>query len=197
MRRRDEKMKRYRLLKDLPTFSKGDTFRLTDYGTLERESDGDVAFMAPTLEKFNLLDSEWFEEIPEGYKRWRAKSGETYYYIDSEGEVYDDKEQYVHLDDGGFLIGNYFKTREEAEKTVEWLKAFAVLRDDTKGFKPDWGDDEQKKWGVYYAHTMEGLVVDLSYLCQDHIICFATEEDAKASIKKHKCEWLTFFGVEE
>ena len=73
-------MKRYKLLKDLPTFNKGDTFRLTEHGHLMSEKDGVIAYAEPTLEKFNILDSEWFEEIPE-CKRWRAESDGGYYWL--------------------------------------------------------------------------------------------------------------------
>ena len=190
-------MKRYKLLKNLPTFNKGDIFRLIENGSLERESDRTIAYMASTLDKFNLLDSEWFEEIPEEYKRWRAERGETYYYISDDREVYDDTEEYHSLDGGRCLIGNYFKTREEAQKAVEWLKAFATLRDDTKGFKPDWEYSNQDKWYVYYDHREKELAANLVWRQQGEPLHFATEEDAEASIKNHEREWLAFYEVEE
>lgn len=191
-------MKRYRLLKDLPTFNKGDTFRLDeDSGCLVRERDGVVAYSPYPLEKFNILDSEWFEEIPEDYKRWRAKKGKRYWWVQNDGWVADDCEIRVDADDGRYELGNYFKTEEEAEKAANWLKTFAILRDDTKGFKPDWGDVEQVKWCVYYDHDGDELSIDVWHTCQDSILSFATGADAKASIKNHRQEWLTFFGVEE
>ena len=107
------------------------------------------------------------------------------------------------MEDGGAVdeklhaIGNYFQTPEEAEKAVNWLKAFAVLRDDTKGFKPDWGDSEQDKWFVFYDHVSRCLWSDSSFTCQGKNLYFASEDEANDSIKNHKREWLTFFGVEE
>ena len=193
-------MKRYRLLKDLPTFNKGDTFRLDgDSGCLVRERDGVVAYSPYPLEKFNILGSEWFEEIPEEYKRWRAKRGEWYWCVKSDGKVCDDEEQYTFWDDKCFSIGNYFKTEEEAQKASDWLKAFAVLRDDTKGFKPDWKDGSQLRWGVEYNYDTNRLSAYLTFGIQDGVIYFATQADAEKSIEAHEREWRAFFncGVEE
>ena len=184
-------MKRYRLLKDLPTFNKGDTFRLTEHGHLMSEEAGVITYAGPTLEKFNILDSGWFEEIPES-KRWRAEKGGLYWFVD--GGVADDYEQRVNTDDGRYELGNYFKTEEEAQKASDWLKAFAILRDDTKGFKPDWENDEQTKWCVLYDHGRGRLREDWHVYLQEGVIYFATRDDALESIKAHEREWLTFLN---
>lgn len=191
-------MKRYKLLKDLPTFNKGDTFRLDEIcGCLVREKDGVVAYAPYTLKKFNILDSEWFEEIHEGYKRWRAKKGGQYWCVQSDGGVVYDHEIEVDVDDERYEIGNYFKTEEEAQRTAEWIKAFAILRDDTKGFKPDWEDGGQLRWGVEYNYDTNRLSVYLTFGIQCGVLYFATQDDAEESVKAHERQWLAFFGVEE
>lgn len=190
-------MKRYKLLKDLPTFNKGDVFYLGALGGLIREKDGVIAYAESTLERFNILDSDWFEEIPEGYKRWRADRFDWYWYVGACGAVSNDRDSGVSIDDMRYELGNYFKTEEEAQKAAEWLKAFTTLRDDTKGFKPDWDDPEQDKWSVYYDHASRSLWSDLNFTFQFGNLCFASEDDADASIKNHQREWLTFFGVEK
>lgn len=189
-------MKRYKLLKDLPTFNKGDTFRLTEHGHLMSEKAGVIAYAEPTLEEFNILDSGWFEEIPE-CKRWRAKEDEVYWCVRNGGGVADDYEQRVEIDDRRYELGNYFKTEEEAQKAAEWLKAFTILRDDTKGFKPDWKNENQGKWSVEYDREGGTLFLNFCYNAQYSILIFATQDDAEESIKKHERQWLTFFGVEE
>lgn len=195
-------MKRYKLLKDLPTFSKGDTFQLTEHGHLMSEKDGVIAYAKPTLKKFNiLLDSDWFEEIPEEYKRWRADEEGTYWFVRSYGEArgatYDCMELCDSTDDYRYSIGNYFKTEAEAKKAVNWLKAFTTLRDDTKGFKPDWSDPGQGKWFVFYDHVSRRLWSGLSFTYQGEDLYFASEDEANDSIKNHRREWLTLFNVEE
>lgn len=187
-------MKRYKLLKDLPTFNKGDVFYLSVLGHLVREKDGVIAYSKPTLEEFNILDSDWFEEIPEEYKRWRAEKRGGYYFISDYGVVYDSLELYFSTDDYRCSIGNYFKTEAEAKKAVNWLKALTILRDDTKGFKANWKDGSQLRWGVEYNYDTNRLSVYLTFGIQDGVIYFATENDALESIKKHEREWLTFFN---
>lgn len=189
-------MKRYRLLKDLPTFNKGDTFRLTEHGHLMSEKAGVIAYAEPTLEKFNILDSDWFGEIPEG-KRWRAGGDERYWCVQSDGEVVETCDIWAGIDDEHYELGNYFKTKEEAQKAAEWLKAFAVLRDDTKGFKPDWTDEDQEKWSVEYGHDGVQLITECYRFTQEGIIYFATAEDAEKSIETHEREWRVYYGVEE
>lgn len=55
-------MKRYKLIKDLPTFDAGDTFELKD-GGLFREEDSVYAYSHRTLAKFPSILKDWFEEI--------------------------------------------------------------------------------------------------------------------------------------
>lgn len=60
-------MKRYKLLKDLPTFKAGDLFYISEYGALVYD-DGDggvMAYARQTLDMFPNILTEWFEEIQE------------------------------------------------------------------------------------------------------------------------------------
>lgn len=70
------------------------------------------------------LNDEWedYEEL-EGY----------WYYVDATGEVQDPT--YLTYNDKSALMkfGNWFKTKEEAEKAVKKLKAWQRLKD--KGFR--------------------------------------------------------------
>lgn len=189
-------MKRYILKKDLPTFNKGETFYLNKRGNLVQEVSGVVAYASTTLAKFNILDSDWFEEAPE-HKRWRVDIYEYYWFLDSAGETHITAERKDDIDDVRFSIGNYFITEEEAEKARDWLNAFTVLRDDTKGFKPDWGDETTLRYLVVYDHKEKSLSVAYDCHNQYSIIYFKSREDAEASIEKHKKEWLTYLGVED
>ena len=58
-----EKMKRYKLKKDLPTFKEGEIFYLSDAGNLIRESDNVPAYSWSTIDKFPNILTDWFEEI--------------------------------------------------------------------------------------------------------------------------------------
>lgn len=190
-------MKRYKLLKDLAGLKAGSILYLNELGNLVAEDKTTIVFLANFIHHYSLLDSDWLEEIPEEYKRWRADRHDWYWYVGACGAVSDDPDSGVSIDDMRYELGNYFKTKEEAQKAAEWLKALTVLRDDTKGFKANWKDGSQLRWGVEYNYDTNRLSVYLTFGIQDSVIYFATENDALRSIKKHEREWKIFYGVEE
>jgi len=49
-------------------------------------------------------------------KRWRAESGEHYYYLDTYLEVYKSREDFYVADCLRYQVGNYFQTKKEAEQ---------------------------------------------------------------------------------
>lgn len=189
-------MKRYKLVKDLPTFNAGDVFYLADSGSLIHEDDGVVAYSWSTIDKFPSILTDWFEEIKEP-TRWKPGISQKYYFLDSDGLAYNNIWADDSIDRSRSYIGNCFKTKEEAERVAEYLKALAVVRGDatskfTKG---------NKNWIVYYNTNDNALHLDYNF---NHIRngifglpYFATEEDARRSIEQHKKEWLTILGAEE
>lgn len=143
----------------------------------------------------SMVQHGFIEEIKDG--PWEPKPGQKFYYILEYGKVdtgiwFNDELSLQILD-----IGNFFQTKEEAEKAVEWLKAFKTLRDDAKGFKPDWSDPDQDKFSVFYDHTDKYFGTIEHCDTQAELIVFAAEADAKESIKAHPHEWKVFLGVEE
>ena len=55
-------------------------------------------------------------------KRWRAKTGEEYFYIDDYCKISIDKDRDYSEDEARYCFGNYFKAKEEAEKYAEYMK---------------------------------------------------------------------------
>ena len=190
-------MKRYELLKDLPTFKAGEIFYLSDAGNLFRESDNVPAYSWSTIDKFPNILTDWFEEVKEP-TRWKPEKFQNYYHVGGDGFVYSDTwANGSAVDNGRFEIGNCFKTEEEAKRAAEYLKALAVVRGDataefTKG---------KSNYYVVYNTTYNCLdVSDNCYLIKNGIFdlpYFATAEDARRSIEQHKNEWLTIFGIED
>lgn len=151
-------MKKYRLLKDLPTFKAGQmfvllaenekkeyhlkTFGVTIYkqpGLYMINDNGEaevLAYHQTTLIKFpNVLD-DWFEEIEEN-RVWKPEYAEGYWHVCEDGTVDHCMFSEDELDEGMLAIGNCFKTKDEAEKAVEKLKALRRLRE--RGLKfIDW-----------------------------------------------------------
>ena len=189
-------MKRYKLLKALPTFKAGDVFYLSDGGNLFHESKDVLAYSWTTIDKFPNILTDWFEEIKEP-TRWKPEIDQKYYCMVDSGPVVDDYWNDVGIDHERFDIGNCFKTKEEAEQVVEYLKALAVVRGDattkfTKGCN---------NWYVYYDTNLNSIYSSISRSMLDNGVFglpyFATMEDAQRSIKLHEKEWLTIFGIEE
>jgi hypothetical protein len=100
----------------------GGGMRLRNKKTGEIRELPDGFFCGDNLKK---ICEEW-EDAPEEPKE--------YWYIEEDGDVI----EMTYLEDDEFdqkrrQIGNYFDTREEAEKAVEKLKAWKRLKD--KGFR--------------------------------------------------------------
>lgn len=67
------------------------------------------------IENFiNLVNQKY--GIP---KRWRAEELEEYYIIKSDGEIIEVDEEFLDFDDKHYKLGNYFKTKEEAQKVID------------------------------------------------------------------------------
>lgn len=180
---------KYRVLKEMVGQS-GTLYRPSAVIVKNRELNEDEAAFYGSLVRYGFI-----EEIKD--EPWKPKPGQRVHCVLEHGKV----DSFVWFNEESYLqmlaIGNCFQTEDQAEKAVEWLKAFKVLRDDAKGFKPNWEDDHQYKYAVWYNHTTKELGLDERIDGQEAIIYFATAADAKESIKKHEKEWLTFLNIEE
>lgn len=127
-------MKRYKLKRDIPAFKAGEVFYLSDAGNLFRESDNVPVYGWTIIDKNPNILTDWFEEINES-TRWKPEIDEEYYCLGSDGSVMNDEWVGLSIDSDRFDIGNCFKTKEEAEKAVEKLKAWKRLKDSGLKFK--------------------------------------------------------------
>ena len=81
-------------------------------------------------EKQRLFDAlakegyRWNAEKKELEKltRWRAEKGCDYYHLDSNANVELEKDYYTKYDNDKYDVGNYFKTREAAERVAEQIR---------------------------------------------------------------------------
>lgn len=154
-------MKRYKLLKELPTFAKGDLFEIRGDGCLWWIGDSSfkcgwgqghwrrevMAYHKNTLDRFPNILKEWFEEV-EQESYWCVDYIECG--VDKLTVDYGDTEQ----DDFNESIGNKFETKKQAEKAVEKLKA--ITRLNKCGFRFEGYTDRDRASGgdiVIYAHV--------------------------------------------
>ena len=79
------------------------------------------------IENFvNLVNEKY--GIP---KRWRAQAGNLFYYITSDGDIESDYEDFSDENTDIYNLGNYFKTKEEAQKVIdskEWQEFWEKVR---------------------------------------------------------------------
>ena len=115
----------------------GDTFR--SYATV---TDGIISFFESGWVKDNIRPAteeekqRLFDALAKEGKRWnaeekriedlprrRAEKGDTYYYVNSELNVDDDAEEHwENPDTARYRAGNYFLTREAAEKVAAKIR---------------------------------------------------------------------------
>lgn len=104
--------------RDFPDFR----FDITHIRGIRLDSDNEVSLVSK--EKAEEI-KEKVRKINEKYgirKRWRAKEGCIYYYVDSSGYVGKCKDLYISVDDARYDFGNYFKTKTGAKKALEKIK---------------------------------------------------------------------------
>lgn len=88
-----------------------------------------------TIEEKALIE-EKVKAINEKYgvkKRWRAKYGYCYYYINDIFEVCSYAETFSRIDNAKYETLNYFKTGEEALEYAEYIKKCSLEWNDKRG----------------------------------------------------------------
>lgn len=112
-----------------------------------------------------------------------------YYYINGYVEIASDEENNLALDENRYNIGNYFKTKEQAEKALRKILIYVKLKDlaDRLSEKDpvDWSNSDQYKFYIYYDHHYNSLSQDS--FCYTHYIgsIYCTCEDfLRVAIKK-------------
>ena len=135
-------------------------------------------------------------EIPPTYKRhWTPKTGERYFYIDSQGEVYPNyiaNFGYNEVDQKRYENYNAFPTMELAEKGVNLSKLGRLIllwqyANDCL-FEPVWNNKRSRKHYFYYSHNLERILVGDYFDFQDDILYFETEEQTKAFVDMYSEE---------
>ena len=191
-------MKRYKLLKDLPFAKAGAILSLErsqEYGYFrlckDRSNPRSIELYEGIVEGFIDNFDEWFEEIeePEEYfiiNFLHLKITKTSTDFFAEWVIENLKS-----------LGLLFRTREEAEKYLEYLKAKEVIKQDAKGFKPDWSDEEQPKHYGYCNAESKRLWRDVEYTEKRSTIYFRSIKDIEESLENHPEEWKTYLTYEQ
>ena len=201
-------MKRYKLLKDLPTFKAGQLAYVSSLGNLmagtpeePETADTDLNLMMyhrGTLEKFPNILTEQFEEIqePTDSIRWKPKYDDWYFYISDHGSVCSDIWNDNYTDNKRLAFGFVYRTEEECKAALDRKLAEARLSQ-TSDFKPDF-ENGKGGWMVYYDHGCETLAVcELDYYDDGEIVRYKTRAEAEKSIEENEQDWKIYFGIKE
>lgn len=130
-------------------------------------------------------------------KRYRANCGERYYYYGSTGMVSDYYENNDDLDTNMYVMGNYFQTKEEAEKVVEKIKIYTQLKDLAlrlnNGEEIDWENNNEPKYFIFYDNRYKKIYTICNYYnkelgqiyCLDeNFLDIARQEIGEENLKK-------------
>ena len=91
---------------------------------------------------------------------WRAAGNNIYYFVNNDLTVESAIEKYFAIDNQRYRIGNYFKTREEAEFEKEKYLVYQELRNyalEHNDSELDWNNKEQYKYYIF-CHNKEILI---------------------------------------
>lgn len=201
-------MKRYKLLKDLPTFKAGQLAYISEQGSLIAGSpdkpeitDAGVQLMMyhkTTLDKFPEILTEWFEKIPEPTSsiHWKPENGDEYFYISDYGDIYSGIWRGLPIDNERLALGFIYPTEEECKKAKERKLAEARLCQ-TSTFEPDWKNGHGG-WIVGYSYAYHDLFVEnIRFEDAGEPVRYATREDAERSIEQYRKDWLAYLNVED
>lgn len=193
-------MKYYKLLKDLPTFKAGDLFYISEYGALVYDDGGYgvMAYSQSELERFPNILTEWFEEIqePTNSSNWKPKKGDQVFLLGGNGQIFSSSWVGANSDNKWLEFGNTYRTEEECEKARERRLAEVRLQR-TSDFKPDFENGNGGYVICYDYNSKELRAYDIGDEDSGEPVRYATEEDARKSIKENERDWLTYFGVKE
>ena len=133
------------------------------------------------------LADDW-EIVEEKKKYWTPKEKEKYFYIEDCMGVSDDRNVQAPIDYCRFNIGNFFKTKIEAEHILEKLKVIHELQkfayENNEG-EIDWKNFNQCKYYLVYDTKDEDLYVDYTVYCkrEPFNIYFTSSKIAKRAIE--------------
>lgn len=201
-------MKRYKLLKDLPTFKAGQLAYISKTGNLiagtpenQKTTETGLIIMIyheTTLKKFPNILTEWFEEIeePTDSVHWKPKYDDWYFYISDHGSVCSDIWNDNYTDNKRLAFGFVYRTEEECKAALDRKLAEARLRK-TSDFEPIF-ESEYGGWIVYFDYENRMLDCAKVFSCdRGELVHYATKEDAKKSIKENERAWKIYFGIKE
>ena len=121
-----------------------------------------------------------------------------YHTITTDGHIkshdYDDLNLSLDLEKE---IGNHFETTKETQECIAYLKARAIIKQDAKGFKPDWQNADEERYCGKWDFDDEIPHISILNIFKAPQIYFKSKKDIQESFKKHPDEWKTYLTYEQ
>ncbi|MGX7075367.1 hypothetical protein [Globicatella sanguinis] len=147
-----------------------------------------------TLEKKYKEIGEEIERLKEEKEneRWVPKVDDCYWYVDNDGCIHETEWTHFGIHRRRYLIGNVFKTEEEAEFRVGQLKVEAELRRFARPF-----EENKSNWSMIYEVDNKKIAAYNYTSFHIYNIRFASEEIAQKAIDTVGAERIKkyYFGV--
>lgn len=122
------------------------------------------------------------EQKKEKSGKWKPKKGDKYWFINNSGYIVDSQWDNYDIDIERYLLGNYYRTKEECEFARQKLKVIAELK--------EFAEPEDRKWDGTEPHCLitwdfweGGISVKSICTYKGNDIYFSTEEDAEKAIQ--------------
>lgn len=157
---------------------------MTTKEKLLKEKENILASIDNRNKRLNEIDN-LIKEIEEQGKKWKIEIGKEYYYLNNNGTIGESKFDDDRIDRKKLMIGNYFKTKEEAEFEVERLKIIEELKEFAYEFSDEeWKNSEICKYSIVCDCRDRSICMCDSYFVKKTDLYFKSLEDMKKAIEK-------------
>ena len=149
--------------------------------------------------KTKLADMEAELNKPEvSINYWQPRTAENLYYVNYLGHVAEaNYTENYQWDKTRYRV---FKTKEEAKRYTEYVKAEETLRrviaEANEGWLPDWSNDDSLKYIILYRYDV-GRFATVSYSVSKPLPNFMyikSKELAEKLMKEYKAEFKTYLS---
>jgi len=165
-------------------------YRLTEKGYLEYKCDDN---WHKTKLNYNVIIELNFTEVSN--ERWRAKRYNKYWFLSSSDNVIDIWEDNDNIDHSNYILGNYFKTKQEAENYKQKLLVIQQTQDWANRHndnKIDWNNLKQYKWTFYWSHLLNQYLINHTLQAQENLIYFTSRQLAEECWNIYGNRWKKY-----
>lgn len=123
------------------------------------------------------------------------KYGQAYWFVETDGCVVGTQWCGSGVDSYRKTFLRIFRTDEECERYLEIQKAF---KEESKNFEPNWKDDNQNKYCLFYDYDENSVKISWSMWCRQAILYFESREVLEELISRFGEEDIKkyYFGIE-